>query len=490
MAVFENENTKEATRLGNKLKSLIPPPKGNLSIYDASAQSGLSLNETKLGLMNLVSEFRGHLSATATGELLFSFPHGFTKPWVKLEKAEIAWAKLKSTALGVAKFVVRAWITVVMVAYVAVFAVILLAMMFGKNSDRDDGPSFGGAMLFHTLFRLILDSLFWTFHPFSPFAVQHKQIDDYSYGRSFRREPKKPFYEKVNGFFFGPEEAPEDPLAHKRALLSEIRAQNGYIGLFDVIRITGLCREKAEALLTKLMLDYNGDVQVSSEGGITYQFKEMLKSTEEKRTERPPSVWQKPLKLLSFTGNDSGSNLLIAGLNGFNFLMSTVAIANSWTLEKLHYIYTYSTSNMPEMLMPPPPTGTALILGWVPFWFSLALFTIPISRALNRTKEKARINRENGRRGIIKAILTKLRPGGVKEKILETEWKSVAKVEPTKRELTREVAQLGGEVEIQESGTVLYRFPELESEAAALNKERKAPSTSEIGEVVFSSSEA
>lgn len=126
-------------------KSLKGPLKG-LTIADAATQSGLALREAQTGLHYLVSDYRGHLSATQKGELLFDFPYGFTKPWQAQDCFEEALKKVKKFALGVAKLVVRAWISVVLIAYVAIFAVILIGLTLAKSSDREDnrGSSFGG----------------------------------------------------------------------------------------------------------------------------------------------------------------------------------------------------------------------------------------------------------------------------------------------------------------------------------------------------------
>ena len=49
----------------------------------------------------------------------------------------------------------------------------------------------------------------------------------------------------------------------EQRLIAAIRAGKGRIGLGDVMRVTGYPREKADPLMAKLMLDYDGDVAVS-----------------------------------------------------------------------------------------------------------------------------------------------------------------------------------------------------------------------------------
>jgi hypothetical protein len=458
------------------LQKAIKTPKKAFTIADAATASGLSFYDTERGLLALVAEYRGELIPTEKGELLFRFPTGFSKPWETQEALDLVWRKIKKGALGVAKFVVRAWITIVMVGYVAIFAAILIALSFANKSDRDDrgGHSFGSMVMFDVLLRVILDSLFWTFHPFSPF--------NNNYGVPRRRDSGMPFYEKVNRFFFGPEEIPVDPLENKKRVLEEIRAKQGRIGLLDVLRVTGMTREQADPFIAALMLEYNGDVKVSEFGGITYSFPDLRKTTQTGSVATREPSWLRKKILPPLTGNEPGSNMLIAGLNGFNLFMSMVAIQNGWTIEKLGWIL----RGVPPHMMP-MDFGAPLVLGWIPFWFSTVLFALPLIRWLVRPKAQAAVNRENGRKGLLLSVLNKLTGRGIREPVLEKAWEANAGVKPTQHELTREVIKLGGELELnQESGETLYRFKSLEAEVRALEKERAQAQHSErdVGSVV------
>lgn len=477
-----------AVKAGRILEKCLDGSLNNLTIADASLKSGLSLRDSEIGLHYLVAEYRGHLSATSKGELLFRFPTGFAKPWVKIERLEAVWLKVKNIALGLAKFVVRAWISVVMIAYVAIFAAILIGLtMANKSDERDNRGSLGGTLLFHTLFRVILDSLFWTFHPFSPFSVRRDPV----YGRSYAaKKADVPFYEKVNRFFFGPTKLPADPLAVQRTILEEIRFQKGRVGLSDIMRVTGLSSEKTDSILSRLMLDYDGEVMVTSAGGIVYSFPEMRKTVDQKVTHAPPSIWSRLKKLDPFTGNSSGSNLLIAGLNGFNLVMSTVAISGGWTIAKLHWMFTAgATAERMGGMLPPMPTGSPLLLGWIPFWFSLTLFALPVMRYFRRKSEKNKIDHENGRRGLLWAVLNKLTAQGITENQLIASWQKASGVKPSEKAITREIIKLGGDMEIDNDGNTVYRFPSLEAEILGTKEERYRAGDEEknVGEVVYSS---
>ena len=500
---------------GRALAASLRDPRAPLTIADAATASGLALRDAERGLQWLTSEYRGHLRVTEAGDLLFLFPYGFDKPWETRDKVDRALAAALRGAVGVGRFVVRAWLMIVLVAYVALFFAILIGMTFARQSDSDSrrGGLPGGALIY-VLFRVLADALFWTFHPFSPFAY-----GGYGYGsawgeervapRSRAREVRgakdeTPFYEKVNRFFFGPTPPAEDPHAMERKILGELRAQKGRIGLADVMKVTGLPREKADPMMARLMLDYDGDVDVSDDGGIFYRFETMRLTARDGRggpngtdgtdakdgraglagtDRRPRPAWEDLRRMLPLTGNSIGANVLITALNVFNLVMSVVALDENITLAKLPYLF----SRIP--LAELPFDGTPVVLGIVPLVFSIALFALPIGRAIARPIKAKRIAKENGRLGMLREILTRIdSKAPLTESALVDAWTRTAGAPPEPEELTQRVVELGGGVEIEEStGEVRYRFVDLETEAAALEAEREQASDEEkkIGKVVF-----
>ncbi|AUX45397.1 hypothetical protein SOCE26_068880 [Sorangium cellulosum] len=485
----------DARRAAGILESALRGHTGDLTLADASARSGLPLRDAESGLHFLVSEYRGHLKATTEGELLFRFPHGFTKPWETRTRVQRALGAVLRGAAGVARFVVRAWIAIVLIAYVAIFMAILIAQMFARSSsDSREGGSFSGSFAGYFLFRLVVDALFWTFHPFSPFVWTAEPAwsssSPYAERRAFA--PKKdetPFYEKVNRFFFGPAPAPRDPLETEKLVLAEIRAQRGRIGLADVMRVTGLPRDEADPMMARLMLDYDGTVDVSEEGGIVYRFEAIRRTAADvwSSSPPPPPVWSKREELPPLTGNGAGVNALIVALNGFNLLMSLYALEAHLTIDNLGLL----ARGLPMSAL--PGGETAVALGVVPLVFSLALFALPLGRALLRPLKRRRLARQNARRAVLRAILTRVGAGQRREPItdavLQRAWQDAAGEAPRSEEITREVAALGGDVDLESGEGIRYRFPDLELEAKAVEAEREAASEEEAraGKVIFSS---
>ncbi len=464
------------------------------TVSDAAAESGLSLRDADRGLNWLTSTYRGHLRVTEEGQLLHFFPYGFTTPWETRDALRGAVRTVGKVLGGVARFVVRAWLTVVILGYVGIFLALALGLTLARqsgSSDRDGG--FPGGAIVYVLFRVLADALFWTFHPFSPLAIgaRHYREDEHNARRDERRalRDETPFYEKVNRFVFGPAPVKEDPRAMERRILAEIRAQKGRIGLGDVMRVTGLPREQADPMMARLMLDYEGEVEVSSGGGITYRFAELRKTTGEVSDPRPAPAWSERKGLKALTGNGAGTNILIGLLNAFNLLMGLFVIDNNLTLARIVHIF---ASRAPHTVpVPMPYDGLPVALGLIPLVFSVAILLLPLGRALVRPLQQKKLAHENGRLGLLREILTRIETGApLTQPALTEAWHQAAGVAPEPRELTREIVDLGGGVDIQEAtGEVRYRFVDLETEAEALEAEREAaaPSEAQVGRVIFGS---
>jgi hypothetical protein len=453
-----------------------------VTIADAAAESGLSLRDAEAALHALVSEYRGHLRVTEDGDILFRFPTRFTKPWETRDRLRHAVGAVGGAFAGVARFIVRAWVAIVLVGYAVLFAALFIAMTFNRSSDDRGGR---GSEIFGFVFRMVAEALFWTYHPFSPFRA------DASYGGGLmqrgRRQRSKgpPFYERVDRFFFGPKPVPRDPLASQRAILAEIRAGKGRIGLADVMRVTGLERAEVDPLMSKLMLDYEGSVEVSEEGGIAYRFPELRKTVGIEDTRREPPIWTKRVEAPPLTGNAPGSDLVIGGLNAFNLIASGWVLLQGLTIDRLIGIF---SGLRPEKL---PPPGLPIALGVIPFIFSIALFLLPLGRLAFRSRREKKAGKERGRRAVMAAVLEGAKsPQGVDEKTITHRYSMAAGFEPDPKELNKQIVALGGDVDLDKAEHgVRYRFLDLELEARAVEAEREAAAEDEakIGKVVFSS---
>lgn len=472
------------------LKAALKGHRGDVTVADAAARSGLALRDAEKGLYALLERYPGNLKATSEGELLFSFPNGLDKPRKELTRWHQFTQKTARVLKAGGRFVVRAWISVVMIGYALAFLAIVIglivASLSGNRDDRGGRGIEGGFHLGYVLFRVVAEALFWTFHPawaFSP-AMHPERVDP-------RRQKKKgdgvPFYQKVNRFVFGPEAPPEDPREREQRMLVEIRRKSGRIGVSDVMRVLGIPKEEAEPFLARLMLDYDGEVHVSEDGGITYSFPAVRRTAGESHAAARIAAILEEVRVPPLTGNPAGSNFLIALLNGFNLVMALFAMAVGLTVADVFRLF--------EGFML-QPDGVAWVLGVIPAVFSTAIFALPIWRAIRRPAEMRKVAFENGRRSLMRRVLDRLQTSGGQEAPLSEEelrktWREAAGREPDEKELVRTVVEMGGDVDVTESGRAQYRFRDLEAEVAALEQERAAAGLHEqsVGDVVYSAEE-
>lgn len=465
-------------------------PSSPLTVADAAAKAGLPLRDAESGLTWLSREYRGQLRVTSEGQLVHVFPTGFTKPWETREAWQHAWSVIAHAAMSVVRFVVRAWVAIVLVAYVAIFVALVIAMAFARqgNDSRRNDNAFPGGALAYGLMRVVSDALFWTFHPWSPFSVYNAYPTygaqpAWGYAQPRRREPQVPFYERVNRFFFGPHAEPEDPRAEEQRLVAAIRAGKGRIGLGDVMRVTGYPREKADPLMAKLMLDYDGDVAVSEDGGIVYRFPEIRKSASEERAAEPPPAWSRQKPLEPLTGNSGATNFGIIALNTFNLLMGGWAIENGLTIERVSHLF----DRFPYYV---DDTGVPIVLGVIPLVFSLFLFAVPALRVLQRPRRVQKDAEERGRLAVLRTVLERIHAKQpVTDRAVAEAWQRAAGSPPPAKRIDRELMALGGDVAIEPEGQTRWRFADLETEASAVEAEREAAAEEEarLGDVIFAS---
>jgi hypothetical protein len=483
----------EPAKAGRAIEAIVDP-RAPLTVADAAAKAGLALRDAENGMKWLSSEYRGQLRVTSEGELVHVFPTGFAKPWETRDALRRAQRTVTRALASTVRFLVRAWVAVVLVGYAAFFVGLLLAMTFarqGNDSRRNDDGLPGGALAYAFL-RVVGDALFWTFHPWSPFSVYYAPNaweSPYGYARANRRpnprEPRVPLYERVNRFFFGPPAPPEDPRESERLLLAAIRAGKGRIGLADVMRVTGLPREQADPLMARLMLDYEGDVDVSDEGGIVYRFAAIRKTASETTEAEPAPAWTRSKPLPPLTGNSAGANFLIAGLNAFNLLMGLWSIENGMTIERITHLFD-------RVPYPITDTGLPIAFGVIPLLFSALLFLLPVARAIARPWRRKEALEERGRLAVLRQVIEHVRAKQpVTDAEVATAWRVAAGQAADPKRIDRELIQLGGQVAVNDNGETRWRFADLETEAAAVEAERAAADEDEarLGKVMFATDE-
>jgi hypothetical protein len=419
-----------------------------LTRADAIVASGLPEDEAGRALTLLLKEYRSHLSATENGELLYEFDPSFAR------RNAVTWRE-RGAALGrrlwkgfTALFKVAIMAT--LVGYFLLFVAMMVAMLFARSSsDRDDD---GGG--------IGLGPLFW----FWGFDVGSSH-NGYGYGRRpARRVSGPPFYKKVFAFVFGPPAPAPDPLQTEKEIVAYIRARRGRIAAADLVRLMGWTFPRADEELTRLMVDYGGEPEVSDDGVVYYTFKELRRTatrTDGALVPRWASERLEPTPAL--TGNPPESNAMIAAFNGFNLL------APFWIVPAFEARLHVSLASWHGVL-------------WdFPLAFSAVFFAVPAGRWLKARVDARHRRVRNDRRRLLGRIFAGEGPRA-REELAPTPAMAAL--------LDRELVSLGGDVAI-DAGRVLYTFPRIEREATTMERVRAAaPETErEAGALVFSSAD-
>jgi hypothetical protein len=265
----------------------------------------------------------------------------------------------------------------------------------------------------------------------------------------------------------------------------------------DIMRVLGGSREAAERTLLRLVADHEGEITVSEEGAILYEFP-ALRSTVGAGSPTgiaAAPVWTQLAQVPPLTGNSVAFNALFCTVNGFNLTVGSVALAQGWTIDRLGELIV--RAGIPDAPPLPPPDGVPLALGLVPLLFSAALFAIPVLRWLGRGVTRARVAHDNHVRLLLRRLLAERHAPIQEERRFRftlpelAEACTIAGRRPGDGEVERAVRALGGTVDLSESGTLVYAFDDLAREHAAVRAARALASPDEAspGPVVLSSAD-
>lgn len=418
---------------------------GPLTKADAVALSGLPVPDAEQALTALLKEYRSHLAATESGELVYEFDPAFAR-----RDAVPLGEKLAKVGRALWKgftFLFKISIVVTLAVYFLVFLAMMLALIFGRRSDDRDRD--GGFDLGWPLFWM------WGWGP--------SGHDPYG-RRAPPRRQGKPLYKKVFEFVFGPPRPRADPLRDEKEILAHIREHRGRIAAVDLVLLMGWDFPRAEEEATRLLIDYGGEPEVTDDGVVLYVFKDIRKTAQESDAldVRPRRAWERLETRPPLSGNSTATNVVISLFNGFNLL------APFWIVPAF------------EARLE-APLGHAFLLSTYPVLFSSLVFAVPLGRWLvEKARDRGRRER-NARRALLRvAFANRGAPLPPAE---------VARDPVAAKVLERSLVALGGDVVTDPDGQLRYGFPRIAEELDATARARQQASGGETdaGAIVFSS---
>ena len=425
---------------------------------DAVALTGMPSDQAEPALKSLVATYRSHLAVTDEGELVYEFdPRLERRDKVPLREriaaaGQVAWKGFT--------WLFKVWIVVTLVVYVAAFIAMLVSLVVARSAndrnDRRGGDGFGIPWLW-----------FWLMPDMAPPGYYG---DRYGRPRPRSNKPRKRFYNAVFDFVFGPKSAPVDPRESDKRLLAFLRDHKGRVTASELSALSGLSLAAAEEELTRLMVEYDGEVEVASDGTLLYVFEGVLPSAESAGTWWT-WAWDQSDPVAPLTGNTPGANAVIGGFAGFNLFASM----------------TIGPAFLQRFQLGGDPLATFFVTLF-PMIFSAIFFAVPAARWVKRQRQLKRRERRQLRRELMREIWARpgepQDPAALAARVSQRTGQPVPAVQAMLDTLVRD---LDGDVDTDAEGEMRYVFKRLAEEQHAAAEARAGATEKKLGQVVFSS---
>jgi hypothetical protein len=473
-----------------------PANGGGLTVADVVARTALPLETVRELVNDVADEYSGSISVTESGEILYSFPSGFTSRYRSFKAvAGRLLGKIAGAVKTAGMWLFKVWIMVMLVGYFALFMLIALAALLlsvaasgSQNSDNRRGNSGGGLFFVSGIFDFIIRIWFY--------SELTRTIDGRYYGNVRQRRPKgKPLYKAIFSFVFGD----GDPNAtmetrERQAVIAYIQANNGVIAEPEFMMLTGADTNEAGGLICAYCSEYGGMPEATDDGTVVYRFDALLLRAD--RKDRSFGGLTAPLKQIKkFSSNPAKMNVWFGIINSVNLFFGSYffvnALKSGHILTQQHfdaasYLYgvTYVLTN--NFISNPLP-AMLVGLGVVPLLFSLFFWLIPLVRFLLLKHDNEGIKLNNLRKiGLMRIWDSPLSvtADGIKADIDECRPKNI---DAARERVIKDASQYSiPEVAVNEKGETVYSFTELNREKEALSKYRAGikNADSELGGVV------
>jgi hypothetical protein len=467
-----------------------------MTVADVVARTALPLETVRELVTDVASEYSAHLSVTESGEILYSFPSGFTSKYRSFKAFMCRTLEKLGHVLKIAGAALfKVWIMVMLVGYFVLFMLIALAALvlsFAANSSNNDdrrGNSGGGFFFASSIFDFIIRIWFY--------SELTKSFDRrYGYETARRRPKGKPLYKAIFSFVFGdgdPNAAVET--RERQALIAYIQANRGVISLPEFMILTGRSGSEADSSISAYCSEYGGMPEATEDGTVVYRFDALLPRAD--GTDRSFNGFSAPLKQLNrFSSNKTKMNVWFSIINSVNLIFGSYFFINALNsgaiLTQEHfnaasYLYGVTYVLAHNFIANPLPVIT-IGLGIVPFIFSLFFWLIPLLRFIMLKGGNEKIKLENLRKSAFMHIWDN--PLVVKHSDIKSELKE-CRPNNMNAAQDRVIKDMGSysipEVIINDSGETVYSFKELNREKDALLKYRSGISAdaSELGKIIF-----
>ncbi|MCL2206029.1 MAG: hypothetical protein FWB82_05860 [Treponema sp.] len=495
------------TKAYQRVVAVFKKHKKGITLSDVAAGTGLGLHEVKALVPAAADEYSGRLEVTGSGEILYSFPHGFSSRYRGLIPAcKRGFSAFKRHGAAVLTFLFKAWIMVMLVGYFLLFIAIALAALvlsIAAKNNRQGGGS--GAGLSFGIFHLIIRMWFYS-ELFNAASGRGAWGGGGRWGSA--PPPKKnrrPMHKAIFSFIFGDGDPNSDrETIEKKEFIAYLRRQRGVVSLPELMILTGQNPQMAESYIMRLCAEFGGTPEVTEEGTIVYRFEEILYSSAKDAQQSSAGISTLYKKPRSFSANPQKMNFWFSVINGVNLLFGGYFLHSAATVghflpvvvdgglqipAEVPGIYGMVYSFLLIAEINPLPI-ISIGLGLVPLLFSAFFWLIPALRWYFLKKENEKIRTDNFRGlffGRVWASPDNFKPAAFDPREDQSRPGDVA---AAKNSALKEIgAYSTPQVSIDEGRNEVFAFTELRREKDALAKYRRGVDVSKTstGDTVFDS---
>ncbi len=486
----DDTQIKSAPKVERKVMSALKNSDRAATVADVVAATSLPIREVESTLKRMLDEYRGALRVTETGELLYYFPQGFRSASTGfLPRLKRAARRAGGAVLRTARFLFKIWIVVMLVGYFALFLALLVAAVVastaasvaGRGNDSRSRGRGGGFGLFYLSTRLLQTFFFlWV----------------YSSPGKTRKRRGRPLHQSVFAYVFGEGDPNREWEENARkAIIRHIQRHRGIVTTYEVASMTGLPLAESQAMIHRMLREYDGDPGVTDDGTLYYAFPGLM-ARSETEIDRARSHNGAPKKqLMPFNRNPKKLNRWIGFFNGFNLIFGA-------------YFLTFANVAIPRVGEPAGIGSFALIvrqllsfipnpvlfmfygLGVVPIVFSVLFFCTTATRRYRERARNRAARNDNFRRRVFASVVD--RPERLRlDSIVPTNDDERADEPDRIRDEVVVELQTLGDVTISEepNGALLYDFTELGRSQRDIASFRESinPRDFDIGSVIYDS---
>lgn len=261
------------------------------TVQDVVAKTGLPPYQAESGLSKVVKDYTSDLDVDEHGNLIYRFdPSLSARP--DIVKADASRRRKEAFKNGLIAFF-KAWTVAMVIVYFIIYITLLIAFLValsrardGNSSDNRRSSNWGGG-----------GGGMWWFTWGSPFGyggygTHTSRRRRHEWNRETERQLregqdpyrmdkseaiKKPsLSERTWYHLFGAKGIKRNPLEQEKELVTYIRAKKGFITNADIIALLGVTYEEADAIGTRLVATYEGEMDLTDDAVAVYRFPNLM----------------------------------------------------------------------------------------------------------------------------------------------------------------------------------------------------------------------